>query len=262
MRWTAPAIRRCMARSLSLLKFNRRGEITIGSTATNAISPMRRRPNRPRTKPKGSLWSSGCWISGADPNAATRHTTPGPLGAGQGQSRAAGLDRLSSRGPHRRQRQAGSILMAAQWRRRQSLAQGRPYAFSIAPMSNDLPALQAMVGAWRQCQDDLQSRRQDARSGRSPRPRSARTKPRCISPPFQAPTDVIAFLVAQGVPTGCQERSWRDGAEIWPTPGTSFAMLGPRKRSAIRTNPGPMLVRETQTSDAFKKAMGTRKGRQ
>jgi ankyrin len=240
------------AATLNLLKFNRRGEITIGFEGDKRNQPNAPAPKPPENEAEGLALVKRLLDAGANPNAATRETTPGPLGAVKINPAPPGST------PYHLAGTANSAklieLMAAHGADANQLRKDGHSPFSIALMSNDLPTVQAMAahGA------DLK-RRYDP-TDKIPDPVESKAEIRkgetaLHIAAISGSNYLIPFLAAKGVPLDVKNDHGETALDL---ADAQERFRYARAMEAVRNQDksGADLVRETQTSNALKKAMG------
>ncbi len=241
------------AATLNLLKFNRRGEITIGFEGDKRNQPQcAARPSRRKTRPKACFGEApaGC---GRQSQCRDARNHAGSVGRGQDQSRATGLHALSS-GWYRQQRQVDRTDGGA-WRRRQPIAQGRPFAlFDRADVQRSAECA-GDGGAWRRISSGAM-----IRSDKIPDPVESKAEIRkgetaLHIAAISGSNYVIPFLAAKGVPLDVKNDHGETALDL---ADAQERFRYARAMEAVRNQDksGADLVRETQTSNALKKAMG------
>ena len=194
----------------------------------------------------------------ADPNAETKNTTPGPVGALRTNPAVAGST------PFHLAAFAHSPklidLMAAHGANPSLVRKDGHTPFSLAVMSNDLPVVKAMVahGA------DLKMiyNPVDKVAGTDPLkadayPRGNETILHIAAIP--GANYVVEYLAQQGVPLDAKNSLGQTALQL-ADEQEQFRFMhdkeGPHGIGLEGANKGKVIVRETQTTDAFKRAMG------
>jgi ankyrin repeat protein len=194
----------------------------------------------------------------ADPNAPTQNTTPGPVGALRANPASAGST------PFHLAAFAHSAklidLMTAHGANPNITRKDGHTPFSLSVMSNDLPAVQAMVGHGA----DLKMRYNplDKVAGTDPLkadayPRGNETILHIAAVP--GANYVVEYLAKQGVPLDAKNSFNQTALEL-ADEQEQFRFMhdkeGPHGIGLEGENKGKVIVRETRTTDAFKRAMG------
>jgi ankyrin repeat protein len=235
--------------TLSLLRFSRRGEITIGFEGDKRNAPNAPAPKPPENEAEGVAMATRLLQMGADPNAATRETTPGPLGAVKINPAPPGST------PYHLAGKAGSAAlveaMAAHGADANRLRKDGHTPFSIAVMSNSLPVVQAMAahGA------DFALRYNP--SDKIPDPVQSvaeiRKNETILHIAAISGADyVIPFLAARGVPLDAANDHNETALDLADAQ-ERFRYARAKEAAGNRDSKGADIVRETQTSDALKK---------
>jgi ankyrin repeat protein len=237
---------------LGMLKFNRRGEITIGFEGDKRNQPNAPPPKPPENEAQGLAMVKRLLDAGANTNAATRETTPGPLGAVKVNPAPAGSTPYHLAG--RASSAKLTLLMAAHGANPNQLRKDGHTPFSIALMTNDLPTVQAMAahGA------DLKLRYDP--SDKIPDPVESKAEIRkgetaLHIAAISGSNYLIAFLAERGVPLDARNDHGETALDL---ADAQERFRHARAVEALRNQDksGAELPRETQTSDAVKKAMG------
>jgi ankyrin repeat protein len=234
---------------LSMLKFNRRGEIVIGFEGDKRNQPNAPAPKPPANEAEGLAMAKQLLDLGADPNAATRQTTPGPLGAVKVNPAPPGST------PYHLAGKADSArlveLMAAHGADANKLRKDGHTPFTLAIMSNDLPVVQAMAAHGANAKMILNP------SDKIPDPVKSiaeiRTRETTLHiAAISGANYVVPFLAGQGVPLDAKNDHGETAADLADAQERfRYARAMEAEGNADRKGAG--IVRETQTSDAFKK---------
>jgi ankyrin repeat protein len=230
----------------------------IGFQPGKLSTPDEPAPKIPKNEAEGLKLVARLLEQKADPNAATSNTTPGPVGALRVNPASAGST------PFHLAAFAHSAklidLMAAHGANPNIVRKDGHTPFSLSVMSNDLPVVQAMVahGA------DLKMRYNplDKVAGTDPLkadayPRGNETILHIAAIP--GANYVVEYLAQQGVPLDAKN-SFNQTALQLADEQEQFRFMhdkeGPHGIGLEGANKGKVIVRETQTTDAFKRAMG------
>lgn len=238
---------------LSLLRFNRRGEVIIGFEGDKRNNPNALPPTPPGNEMEGLAMAKRLLDLGANPNAATRQTTPGPLGAVKINPAPPGST------PYHLAGKAGSArlveLMAAHGANANQLRKDGHSPFTIAIMSNDLPVVQAFAahGADAKMRFDPSDKIPDpVKSVAEIRKNETVLHIAAIS----GANYVVPFLVAQGVPLDARNDHGETALDLADAQ-ERFRYARAKEAAGNMDKKGTEIVRETQTSDAFKKLKGS-----
>jgi len=237
---------------LSMLKFNRRGEVIIGFEGDKRNNPNAPPPKPPANEPDGLAMAKRLLDLGADPNAATGATTPGPLGAVKINPAPPGST------PYHLAGKADSArlveLMAAHGANPNQLRKDGHSPFTIAVMSNDLPVVQAMAarGADAKMRFNPSDKIPDpVKSIAEVRKNETALHIAAIS----GANYVVPFLAAQGVPLDAKNDHGEIALDLADAQ-ERFRYARAKEAAGNMDSKGTEIVRETQTSDAFKKLTG------
>lgn len=236
---------------LSLLRFNRRGEIIIGFDGDKRNQPNAPAPKPPENEAEGLAMAKQLLDLGADPNAATRQTTPGPLGAVKVNPAPPGST------PYHLAGNADSAklieLMAAHGADANRLRKDGHTPLSIAIMSNDLPVVQAMVahGANARMIFNPSDKVADpVKSVAEVRGNETALHIAAIS----GANYVVPFLAAQGVKLDARNDHGETALDLADAQ-ERFRYGRAKEAAGNMDRKGTEIMRETQTSDAFKKLL-------
>jgi len=237
---------------LSLLRFNRRGEIIIGFDGDKRNQPNAPAPKPPENEAEGLAMAKQLLDLGADPNAATRQTTPGPLGAVKVNPAPPGST------PYHLAGNADSAklieLMAAHGADANRLRKDGHTPLSIAIMSNDLPVVQAMVahGANAGMIFNPSDKVADpVKSVAEVRGNETALHIAAIS----GANYVVPFLAAQGVKLDARNDHGETALDLADAQ-ERFRYGRAKEAAGNMDRKGTEIMRETQTSDAFKTLLG------
>ncbi len=242
---------------MSLLKFNRIGAIVAGLDNSGDFSrlPDAFAPKQPAPTEQGMALVTRLLAMGADPNAATRDTTPGPLGAVKVNPAPPGST------PYSLAAASGNAalveLLAAKGGDANKLRKDGHTPFTVAVMSNNLPVVQALVAHGANLAMLYNP------SDKVPDPVKSIAEIRKIQTiahlaAIAGAFRVVPYLAAQGVPLDAKNDRGETALDL--------ADAQERFRYAIKVQAlgnadkkADGVVRETQTSDAFKAAMGKKR---
>jgi len=230
----------------------------IGFQPGKLSTPDAPTPVVPKNEAEGLKLVARLLDQKADPNAPTQNTTPGPVGALRVNPASAGST------PFHLAAFAHSAklidLMVAHGANPNIVRKDGHTPFSLSVMSNDLPVVQAMVahGA------DLKMRYNpvDKVAGTDPLkadayPRGNETILHIAAIP--GANYVVEYLAHQGVPLEAKNSLNQTALQL-ADEQEQFRFLhdkeGPHGIGLEGENKGKVIVRETQTTDAFKRAMG------
>jgi ankyrin repeat protein len=238
---------------LSMLGFNRRGEVIIGFEGDKRNNPKAPPPQPPANEAEGLAMAKRLLDLGADPNAATRQTTPGPLGAVKINPAPPGST------PYHLAGKADSArlveLMAAHGANANQLRKDGHSPFTIAIMSNDLPVVQVFAA------HGADTKMRFNPSDKIPDPvksvaeiRNNETVLHIAA--ISGANYVVPFLAAQGVPLDARNDHGETALDLADAQ-ERFRYARAREAAGNMDRKGTEIVRETQTSDAFKKLKGS-----
>ena len=237
---------------LSMLKFNRRGEVIIGFEGDKRNQPNAPAPQPPANEAEGLALAKRLLDMGADPNAATRQTTPGPLGAVKVNPAPPGST------PYHLAGKAGSAklaeLMAAHGANPNLLRKDGHTPFTVAILSNDLPVVQAMAahGADAKMIFNPSDKIADpVKSVAEIRGNETALHIAAIS----GANYVVPFLAAQGVKLDARNDHGETALDLADAQ-ERFRYGRAKEAAGNMDRKGTEIMRETQTSDAFKKLLG------
>jgi uncharacterized protein len=230
----------------------------IGFQPTKLSTPDAPAPVPPKNEEEGLKLVARLLDLHADPNSETKNTTPGPVGALRVNPASAGST------PFHLAAFAHSVklidLMAAHGANPNLVRKDGHTPFSLAVMSNDLPVVKAMVahGA------DLKMiyNPVDKVAGTDPLkadayPRGDETILHIAAIP--GANFVVEYLAQQGVPLDAKNSLGQTALQL-ADEQEEFRFMhdkeGPHGIGLEGANKGKVIVRETQTTDAFKRAMG------
>jgi ankyrin repeat protein len=230
----------------------------IGFQPTKLSTPDAPAPAIPKNEEEGLKLAARLLDLHADPNAQTRNTTPGPVGALRVNPAYAGS------APFHLAAFAHSArlieLMAAHGANPNLVRKDGHTPFSLAVLSNDLPVVKAMVahGA------DLKMQYNPVDKVATTDPQKADAYPRGNEnilhiAAIPGANYVVEYLAQQGVKLDAKNSSNQTPLEL-AEEQEQFRFLhdkeGPHGIGLEGENKGKVIVRETQTSNAFKRAMG------
>jgi ankyrin repeat protein len=238
--------------ALSMLKFNGRGEVIIGFEGDKRNNPNAPPPKPPANETEGLAMAKRLLDLGADPNAATRQTTPGPLGAVKINPAPPGST------PYHLAGKADSAklveLMAAHGANANQLRKDGHSPFTIAIMSNDLPVVQAMAA------HGADTKMRFNPSDKIPDPvksvaeiRSNETVLHIAA--VSGANYVVPFLGAQGVSLDAKNDHGETAQDLADAQ-ERFRYARAKEAAGNMDRKGTEIMRETQTSEAFKKLTG------
>jgi ankyrin repeat protein len=242
---------------MSMLKFNRIGVIVAGLDNSGDASrlPDAFRPKQPASTEDGMALVTRLLAMGADPNAATTDTTPGPLGAVKINPAPSGST------PYHLAAASGNPalieLLAARGGDANKLRKDGDTPFAIAVMSNNLPVVQALVahGA------DLAMIYNPSKKIPDPVKSIAevRTKETILHIAAIAGADrVVPYLAAQGVPLDAKNGRGETALDLADSQERfRYAIKVQALGNADKKADG--VVRDTKTSDVFKTLMGKKR---
>ena len=230
----------------------------IGFQPGKLSTPNAPAPTVPRNEAEGLKLVARLLEKGADPNRPTQNTTPGPLGSLRINPASAGST------PFHLAAFAHSAklieMMATHGANPDIVRKDGHTPFSLAVMTNDLSVVQAMVahGA------DLAMRYNpvDKIAGTDPQradayPRGNETILHIAAIPGS--NYVIEYLASNGVPLDAKNDHGQTAFQIADEQELFRFMHdkeGPHGHGLEGENAGKVIVRETQTTDAFKRVMG------
>jgi ankyrin repeat protein len=238
--------------ALSLLKFNRRGEVIIGFEGDKRNNPNAPPPKPPANEVEGLAMAKRLLDLGADPNAATRQTTPGPLGAVKINPAPPGST------PYHLAGRADSAklveLMAAHGANANQLRKDGHSPFTIAVMSNDLPSVQAMAAHGANVKMLFNP------SDKIPDPVKSVAEIRANETALHiaaisGANYVVPFLATQGVPLDAKNDHGETALDLADAQ-ERFRYARAKEAAGNMDSKGTEIVRETQTTDAFRKLTG------
>lgn len=242
---------------MSMLYFNRIGVIVAGIDNSGDASrlPDAFKPRQPASTEQGMALVTRLLAMGADPNAATRDATPGPLGAVKINPAPPGST------PYHLAAASGNPdlvnLLAARGGDANRLRKDGATPFVIAVRSDNLPVVQALVahGADLKMIYNLSDKVPDpVKSIAEIRKNQTIAHIAAIAGAYR----VVPYLAAQGVPLDARNDRGETALDL--------ADAQERFRYAIKVQAlgnadkkADDVKRETQTSDAFKAAMGQKR---
>lgn len=238
--------------TLSLLRFNRRGEIIIGFDGDQRNQPNAPPPKPPENEAEGLAIAKQLLDLGADPNAATRQTTPGPLGAVKVNPAPPGST------PYHLAGKAHSAklveLMAAHGADANRLRKDGHTPFTIAIMSNDLPVVQAMSAHGADAKMILNPSDKVADPVKSiAEVRGNETVLHIAA--ISGANFVVPFLAGQGAALDAKNDHGETALDLADAQ-ERFRYARAKEAAGNMDRKGDEIMRETQTSDAFKKLLG------
>jgi ankyrin repeat protein len=234
---------------LSMLHFSRRGEIIIGFDGDK-----RNQPNAPPPKPAANEEAGLTMVrklldAGADPNAATSQTTPGPLGAVKINPAPPGST------PYHLAGDADSVrlieVMAAHGANANLLRKDGHSPVSIAVMSNDLPVAEAMAAHGADLHillNPLDKIPDPVKSVAEVRGHESLLHIAAIS----GANYLVPFLAARGVPLDLRNDHGETALDLADAQ-ERFRYARAKEAAGNMDRKGTEIIRETQTSDAFRK---------
>jgi len=237
---------------LSLPRFNRRGEIIIGFDGDQRNQPNAPPPKPPENETEGLAMAKQLLDLGADPNTATHQTTPGPLGAVKVNPAPPGST------PYHLAGKAGSAklieLMAAHGANANRLRKDGHTPFTIAIMSNNLPVVQAMAAHGADAKMILNPSDKVADPVKSiAEVRGNETVLHIAA--ISGANYVVPFLAGQGAPLNAKNDHGETALDLADAQ-ERFRYGRAKEAAGNMDRKGEEIMRETQTSDAFKKLLG------
>jgi ankyrin repeat protein len=237
---------------LSMLRFNGRGEIIIGFDGDKRNQPNAPPPQPPANEADGLAMAKQLLDLGADPNAATCQTTPGPLGAVKVNPAPPGST------PYHLAGKADSAklveLLAAHGADANKLRKDGHTPLTLAIMSNDLPVVQAMAahGANAKMIFNPSDKIADpVKSIAEIRGNETALHIAAIS----GADYVVPFLAAQGVPPDARNDHGETALDLADAQ-ERFRYGRAKEAAGNMDRKGTEIMREIQTSEAFKKLSG------
>ena len=230
----------------------------IGFQPGKLSTPTPQVPAVPKNEAEGLKLVARLLEQNADPNKQTQNTTPGPIGSLRTNPASAGST------PFHLAAYAHSAklvdLMAAHGANPNMLRKDGHTPFSLAVMTNDLPVVQAMVahGA------DLAMRYSPADKIAGTDERKADAYPRGNETilhiaAIPGANFVVEYLAGKGVPLDARNDHGQTPLELADEQEVfrfKHDKEGPHGIGLEGENAGKVIVRETQTTEAFKRAMG------
>lgn len=237
---------------LSMLRFSRGGTIVIGFNGNKFNAPDAPAPKPPANEAEGVAMVARLLDAGADANAATRETTPGPLGAVKINPAPPGST------PYHLAAMTASAklvdLLATHGADANKLRKDGHTPFSLAAISNDLPVVKVMAahGADLKMTYDTSDKIADPVESRA-EVRKAETVLHIAA--ISGANYVIPFLAGQGVRLDAKNDHGESALDLADAQ-ERFRYARAMEAAGNRDSKGADIVRETQTSDALKKLMG------
>ena len=232
----------------------------IGFQPGKLSTPNAPAPAVPKNEAEGLALVARLLEKNADPNRPTQNTTPGPIGALRTNPASAGST------PFHLAAFAHSAklidLMAAHGANPNIVRKDGHTPFSLSVMTNDLPVVEAMVshGA------DLTMRYNPADKVAGTDPLKADAYPRGNETilhiaAIPGSNFVVEYLAKKGVPLDAKNDHDQTALQLADEQELFRFMHdkeGPHGVGLEGENAGKVIVRETQTTDAFKRAMGVK----
>ena len=233
----------------------------IGFQATKLSTPNPPAPTAPKNEAAGLKLVARLLDGGAKPNQPTQNTTPGPLGSLRVNPASAGSTPFHLAAFSHSAKLID--LMVAHGADPNRVRKDGHTPFSLSVMTNDLPVVQAMVahGA------DLKMRYSPVDKVAGTDPLKADSYPRgneTILHVAAIPGSnyVIEYLASKGVPLDAKNDHDQTAQQL-ADEQELFRFLhdkeGPHGFGLEGENAGRAVIRETQTTDAFKRAAGLKK---